>query len=279
VKVISFLNRSCQVLVLALGVVIVFASAAANPSQSNPQNQSQSLQVSSGSRIEPLRPGFRFPYGETLNYSGDWRFFTAGVATLKIDPSGGQNHVSATADSTGVVTMLFRVQDRFNTYFDARSLCSIKVMKHTEEGAHQRENVVNYDYARGKAVLDERNLKDGTQKRVENDIPSCVTDFVSGIFYISSLPLQVGATYTFAINDGGKTVTAQANVEAKEQIKTPAGTFETVRVGPSGDSGALLKNKGRVWIWYSDDGRHLPIQMRAKLLWGTLTIYLTSISK
>jgi hypothetical protein len=66
-------------------------------------------------------------------------------------------------------------------------------------------------------------------------------------------------------------------VEGKEQIKTPAGTFQTVRVGPEGDSG-ILKN-GRIWIWYSDDERHLPIQMRAKLFWGTLTIYLTSISK
>jgi hypothetical protein len=49
-------------------------------------------------------------------------------------------------------------------------------------------------------------------------------------------------------------------------------------VGPEGDSG-ILKNKGRIWIWYSDDERHLPIQMRAQLFWGTLTIYLTSISK
>ena len=102
---------------------------------------------------------------------------------------------------------------------------------------------------------------------------------VSGILYVASLPLQMGATYTFPLNDGGKTVTARAHVEAKEQIKTPAGTFETVRVGPEGDSGALLKGKGRIWIWYSDDERHLPVQMRAKLFWGTLTVYLTGISK
>ena len=134
-------------------------------------------------------------------------------------------------------------------------------------------------YAHGKAVLDERNLKDGQTKKVENNIPGCVTDLLSGVLYVASLPLQVGATYTFPVNDGGKTVTVQAHVEGKEEIKTPAGTFKTLRVGPEGDSGALLKNKGRIWIWYTDDERHLPVQMRAKLFWGTATIYLASISK
>ena len=236
-------------------------------------------QVSSASRIQPLRAGFQFPYGTTLHYEGEWRFIPAGVATLRIEQSGGQNHIAATADSSGVVAVLYRVQDRLNTYFDARKLCSAKVVKHTEEGLRARETVVTYDYGRGKAVLEERNLKDNQQKKTEHDIPGCVTDLLSGILYVSSLPLRPGDTYTFPVNDGGTTVTAQAHVEAREEVKTPAGTFQTVRVGPEGDSGALLKNKGRIWIWYSDDERHLPVQMRAKLAWGTVNIYLASISK
>jgi hypothetical protein len=49
-------------------------------------------------------------------------------------------------------------------------------------------------------------------------------------------------------------------------------------VGSEGNS-AVLKNRGRMWIWYTDDDRHLAVQMRAKLFWGTLTIYLTGINK
>jgi hypothetical protein len=235
--------------------------------------------IGAASHIQPLRSGFQFPYGQTLHYEGEWRFWTAGVATIRIEQNGSQNHILGTADSTGVVALLYRVQDRFNAYLDAKSLCSNKLIKQTAEGSRRRDTTITYDYARGKAVLEERDLKDNTQKRVENDIPSCVTDVLSGILYVSNLPLQVGSTYTFPLNDGSKTVTVQAHVEGKEQIKTPAGTFQTVRVGPEGDSGALLKNKGRIWIWYSDDARHLPVQMRAKLFWGTVTIYLTSITK
>ena len=234
--------------------------------------------IGSASHIQPLRPGFQFPYGETLHYEGEWRFFTAGVATVKMERVGSQNHINFTADSTGVVALLYRVADRFDSYFDAKSLCSQRLVKHTEEGSHRRDTVITYEYNRGKSVLEEKNLKTNQQKRVENDIPGCVTDVLSGMAYVASLPLTVGATYVFPLNDGNATVNVQANVEGKEQIKTPAGTFQTVRLGSEGNAG-VLKNRGRMWIWYTDDDRHLPVQMRAKLFWGTLTIYLTSISK
>ncbi len=243
-----------------------------------PTTLSGENKIGSASHIQPLRPSFQFPYGQTLHYTGEWRFWTAGVATLRIERSGSQDHVEATADSSGVVALLYRVQDRFNSYLDAKSLCSSKLIKHTEEGSHLRDTVITYDYSRGKAVLEEHNLKDNTQKRTENDIPNCVTDVVSGLLYVGSLPLQMGTTYTFPLNDGGKTATVQAHVEGKEQVKTPAGTFQTIRVGPEGDSG-ILRTKGRFWIWYTDDERHLPVQMRAKLFFGTLTVYLTSITK
>ena len=279
---VNLITRSSAVLAILLAVAVSLGlSGPAIPGAQAPHAGSQPPQetkIGASAHIEPLRPGHEFPYGQTLHYEGEWRFWTAGVATVRIERAGSQEHVAANADSSGVVALLYRVQDRFNSYFDAKSLCSYKLLKHTEEGSHRRETAISYDYARGKAILEERNLKDNQQKKTENDIPGCVTDVLSGIFYVGSLPLQQGANYTFPLNDGGKTVTVQAHVEGKEQIKTPAGTFQTVRVGPEGDSG-ILKNRGRIWIWYSDDTRHLPVQMRAKLFWGTLTIYLTSIGK
>jgi hypothetical protein len=277
---VNLTNHSGPALTILLAVAVFLPlSVPAVPGAQTPHAGAPApaeTKIASDARIAPVRPGYEFPHGQTLHYEAEWRFLPAGVATVRIDRAGAQEHVSATADSTGVVALLYRVQDQFNSYFDARSLCSSRLVKHTEEGSHRRDTVITYDYARGKAVLEERNLKDDQQKKIENDIPGCVTDVLSGIFYVASLPLQPGANYRFPINNGSKTVTAQAHVEGKEQIKTPAGTFQTVRVGPEGDSGIL---SGRIWIWFTDDAQHLPVQMRAKLSWGTLNIYLTSISK
>jgi hypothetical protein len=228
-------------------------------------------------RIQSLRTGIEFPR-ETLHYEAEYRFVTAGLATLRVEREGTLEHVTGAADSTGVVALLFRVHDRFNSYFDGHNLCSQKLIKHTEEGSHWRDTSITFDYKIRKAVLEEKNLKNGQSKRTENDIPGCVTDVMSGILYVSSLPLQNDAVYSIPLNDGGKTVTIRAHVEGKEQIKTPVGTFQTIRVGPEGDYSAL-KNRGRVQIWYSDDARHLPVQIQARMFWGTLTVYLAAIEK
>ena len=62
-------------------------------------------------------------------------------------------------------------------------------------------------------------------------------------------------------------------IEGREVIKTTLGTFKTIRVQPTADAG-VVKNRGNIWIWYTDDDRHLPVQMRAKLFWGTITFRL-----
>ena len=191
---VNLTKRSSAALTILLAVAASLGlSAPAVPGAQVPHAGAQAppeTKIGASAHIEPLRPGYEFAHGQTLHYEGEWRFLPAGVATLRIERAGPQEHVTATADSIGVVALLYRVQDQFNSYLDAKSLCSYKLLKHTEEGLHRRDTAISYDYARGKAILEERNLKDNQQKKTENDIPSCVTDVLSGIFYVGSLPLQ-----------------------------------------------------------------------------------------
>jgi hypothetical protein len=85
-----------------------------------------------------------------------------------------------------------------------------------------------------------------------------------------------GAGCGFPLADSMRTVTVTMKVEAKEEIKTPAGTFQTVRVQPTAEEG-IVKNRGNIWIWYTDDARHMPVQIRARLFWGTITFHLQSV--
>jgi len=105
-----------------------------------------------------------------------------------------------------------------------------------------------------------------------------VTDVMSGFYYVGSLPLTQGANYVFPLNDGGPTGEITATVEGREQIKTPAGAFETVRVRAIATEGPL-KNKGRVWVWYSDNGQRFPVQLKAKVKWGTLNVRLARVQR
>jgi len=196
---------------------------------------------------------------------------------MKMEPSGKQQKVTASADSAGMVNMLYSIHDRFEAQFDPRTFCSQKVVKHTEEGSHRRDTEILFDYQNRKAVLNEKNVKTGETKQLQNDIPSCVTDVVTGFYYLAAQPLQPGDIYLFPINDGGKTTDVIARVETREQVKVPAGTFQTIRVTAEPESGAL-KGKAKVTVWF-EDKEHTTVQMRSKLGWGTLLFRLQQIEK
>jgi len=226
--------------------------------------------------IQPPPSAYRFPDGEVLHFQAEWRIWKAGDASMKIESSGDNQHVTASADASGIIGLLYHVLDRFDSTFDRRTFCSERIFKHVEEGLHKRETTIRFDQAGRKAVLDERSLRTNATKHEERETPGCVTDVLSGIYYMRSLPLLVGRTYYFPVNDGNNTVTVKATVEGRDVVSTDAGSFRTVRVQPSSDSG-VLKARGKMWIWYTDDANHFPVQMRARLFWGTLMLKLIRV--
>ncbi len=226
--------------------------------------------------LQPPSPGFNYPPHQTLTFSVDWRVFTAGTAVFHLDQADGALKISATADSVGAVNMLFPVVDRFQSGFDLKTGCSTGFDKQIQEGRRKIASDLTFDYAHGKQVQDERNLVKGTATRKEANIPACVTDALGAIFYTQSQPLNVGQTVYFPLADSMRTVTVGMKVEDREEIKTPAGTFQTIKVQATADEG-VVKNRGSIWIWYTDDPRHIPVQMQARLFWGTITFHLQSI--
>jgi Protein of unknown function (DUF3108) len=266
--------RSHRLGIIAFTLIMLLAAvtlaAQHNDSRATPPTPASSATV----QIQPPPANYVFPYNETYIYSADWRIWTGGTVALTMIPGT----VSATANSTGFVSMLYPVHDQFQSTFDPKTFCSQTIRKHTEEGFHARDTMITFDYAQHKSILEETNLKKKENKRIENEIPGCVTDVLTGIYYAGSLPLKDDGVYRFPINDGNKTVEVELKVEARETVKVPAGTFKTVRVSPISTARGM-NSRGKLWIWYSDDSRRIPVQMRGRFLWGTITFQLQRIER
>ncbi|HYX69866.1 MAG TPA: DUF3108 domain-containing protein, partial [Terriglobales bacterium] len=58
-------------------------------------------------------------------------------------------------------------------------------------------------------------------------------------------------------------------------------TFKAVRVQLTSTTPPTTpqKERGKVWIWYSDDAARIPVQMRARMFWGTITLRLQRIER
>jgi hypothetical protein len=231
-----------------------------------------------GQQVPPLSPpsaGFVFPQKQTLTYAVDWRVFPAGTAVVHFEDAGDRERISASADTTGAINLIFHVSDRFQSTFDRAKGCSYEFDKQTVEGRRQINSTLRIDYGQSKSILDEKNVVKGQSKHVEVPVSGCLTDLLSGIFYASSQPMEIGKSFVLPVVDALHTVLVTMKVEGREEVKTPLGSFKTVRVQPTAAAG-VVKNRGNIWIWYTDDERHLPVQMRARLFWGTITFRLTA---
>jgi hypothetical protein len=227
-------------------------------------------------QLPPPRAGYSFPQVQTLTYEVDWRVFTAGNAVIHFEAMGDREKLSANADTLGAINMLFHASDQFQSIFDRSKGCTYQFDKQTVEGRRKVNSTLKMDYAQSKSILDEKNLVTGQSKHVESPIPNCMTDLLTGVFYASSQPMEVGHDFAMPVVDAMHNVRVTMKIEGREVVKTPLGTFKTIRVQPTADAG-VVKNRGNIWIWYTDDARHLPVQVRAHLFWGTITMRLTRV--
>ena len=226
-----------------------------------------------------------FPSGEALRYRISWRLSPAGEGRIQVEhhsPADGLPYWEATvkAASNGFVSKLFPVNDTLISRFDHGAMCSQFLRKTLHEGPRHRSIRIDFQKERQMAVLEETDPNHGRLVRqAENSIPKCAYDLVSALFYVRSLPLEVGRTFQVPVNDGSKTLPIQVEVQAEEEVRTGAGDFTALRVEPTIVGGYLFQGRGRLHIWFSDDPQRLPIQIRARLWVGTITAVLEEIER
>jgi len=223
-----------------------------------------------------------FPPGETLSYDVDWSIFTAGrvVATL-VNPGEGAmpSHITTTASSQGFASLLFRVQDTFDSFFNPQTLCSNRITKTISENSRHRQIDVVFNEEQGLALRDERDLNspNAPPKRVENKIPACVEDIVSAFYVLRRHDLHVGENIHMTLNDGGESHDVTVEVQARELIQTALGNRMAFRLEPK-IFGNFYKKKGSLLVWISDDNQRLPLRLRMKISVGAFTGNLKAVT-
>jgi hypothetical protein len=224
--------------------------------------------------------GLPFSTGERLLYEVRWRGLPAGHAEIVVDVDGTAGHwtVNANAKSVGYVSNIYPVDDEYESQFETPGFCSSGIHKHIQEAERRREVKLEFDSEDRVARLEDRDLLNGAPPRVQQvEIPSCVQDILSAMYYARSLPMTVGQSFEFPLNDGAKTIQIRADVQAEEEVATEAGVFQTVRVEPDVFSGRLFSGQGRLFLWFSKDERRIPVQLRAQIGVGTINATLAEI--
>jgi hypothetical protein len=216
--------------------------------------------------------------GETLYYTADWRFIRAGDIEVHNGP-GHQTRLKLV--SSGLVSHLFKVEDDYLIKRDEQG-CNENLSFQVHEGRRNRDIHATFDKHTRKATYVEKDLTSNTVlTQKESDIPGCVMDLTGALHQLRDTHPAPGAKWEIAISDGKKTSTIHVESQAREQVRTPMGQFPAIRYEAFVFGGAFYGRKGRLFVWVTDDDRHLPIQMRIQLPFyvGTIDIQLEKVEQ
>ena len=213
-----------------------------------------------------------FVIGEQLVYDVDFRIFSAGKTTLKIQPDSINGievyKITAITKTNSFLDRFYKVRDRVDAWVDTDKFNLLKVKKKI------REKKYKSDFT---AII---NINDSTaiSKNKITKLPGNVLDPYTAIYYFRTLVLELGKKYQFYSYDNGKVKEIIIHLTNLEKISVPAGKFECFVISPSSINGKkLLKNNGEMKIWLSNDNRRLPVKIEQKTNIGIMVLNLRDI--
>ena len=212
-------------------------------------------------------PALPFRSGEYHEY--DVKFGVIGVGSGSLSVSGpetlrGREVMRLRYEVTGGIPF-FRVHDVMESWFDVKNMLSLRFTQELNEGSRHYSRL--FDFYPDESIVLER----GKPRAASVAQP---LDDASFIFFVRTLALNVGQTLTFNryFRPSANPVTIQ--VLRKEFVTVPAGTFHAVVVKPIIRTAGIFSEGGQAELWFSDDSIHTLIQMKAKLSFGSINLYL-----
>jgi hypothetical protein len=180
------------------------------------------------------------------------------------------------AKSSGTLVKLagMKVDDRFEFITDLETLCTLSVSKRIFEGKRRRSIDVEYLPESRQLHMREVDLAVNPAKvkrdAVKDDVPPCVRDLFSALYFVRRLEFYPGASHKSLVGDDDKFKEVLSKVEKSESVETPSGRYNTWRVNTIALVGGLFKEGGQFRMWLTADERKLPVQFEAKVKIGTV---------
>ncbi len=214
--------------------------------------------------------GFRVP--ERLVYDLTWAGIKTGTATLEVSSENDKTRIVSTARSASWVSVFYTVDDRIETDLSLpRARAAIGTPRsykvRIREGRHRRNKEVVFDGINHRASFTDHLT--GEKKDIE--IRDNTFDPLSSFYYIRTLKTEVGKSVYVEVLDSKKLWNVEVKVIRKERVSTKLGNFDTIVIKPLLRSEGIFNKRGDMYIWLTDDEKHVPVRMQTKVAVGNVT--------
>ena len=257
-----------------LGVVAVVSAASPMLATQQPQISGEPVQVPPASSAQRA---MRVPFGagERLNF--DVRLGTLKVGSSAMEVRGVESVRGR--DTWHTVfwvkggTFFYRVNDIYESWIDTENFYSLRFFKMLEEGTSDREQKYEIYPDRGHYVNERNGKPTRTLPTVKQPL-----DEGSFLYFVRTIPLTVGQTYDFSRYFIPDRNPVTIRVLRRERVTVPAGTFNAIVVQPVIKTKGIFSKDGHAEVWISDDSARMVVQIKSKLAFGSLNLFLRSYS-
>lgn len=210
--------------------------------------------------------------GEQLNYKLEYLNLSAASLNFQIPDTARIDHITVNhlivkATSSRSAGMLFKLDNRYETYFDRTTFLPQKIYKSIRQKNIMHDLTIMFDHRQHQASRGDS---------IFWSIPADCYDYFSMLYYLRAQPLLPGDTLRFHLDSEYRVSKVEAVVlSEKKQIDVPAGKFDAIQLQVKF---AALKNLSRPWktdlltnrlaapgseltIYFSDDHVRLPLKI------------------
>ncbi|HEY5088064.1 MAG TPA: DUF3108 domain-containing protein [Gemmatimonadaceae bacterium] len=213
-----------------------------------------------------------FHVGESAQYDVRFGALRVGSASTLVQDIEDVRGISAwhTVFRLKGGTFFFHVDDVFESWIDRNTFSSLRFYQTQQEGSNDREKRYEIYPDRGTYTeMDKKPPRDHTG--VKDPL-----DDGSFLFFVRTLDLEVGNTYESERYFRPERNPIRVRVLRRETIEVPAGKFACIVVQPVIKTTGIFSENGDAEVWLSDDSRHVLVQLKSKLSFGSINLYLRS---
>ena len=220
-----------------------------------------------------------YPVGERMEYSVTWEGIRLGSGSLSVEAI---DSIQNRAVYRVVLEMeggppFYRVEDRIVSWIQPDPYRSLQFAQNQKEGNYRRNRKIVLDA--DAQTYTRFDLKDGEYVQDSNEadipIPPDALDEISYLYMVRLLPLEVGQRYEFDryFKEDGNPATVE--VLRREEIRVPAGRFNTIVLRPEVATDGMFGEGGEAEVYLTDDEFRIPVRLKTSLIVGSGNMFLT----
>ncbi len=216
---------------------------------------------------------YPFGVGERFVYNARLGFITLGQGAVEVlrreEYRGHDSFVFRFRLAAG--NRFYRLDDQLESWTGVNDMISRRLRKTLDENGKVR--------VRDELIYpDSGFLREVGKSRTEPTVEEPLDD-AAFIYWVRMLPLEVGRTYRFERYYKARRNPIVVEVLGREEQELPGGQkVQCIVLHPVIGSGNLMRAKNDARIWLTDDDRRIPVRIRTKQPFGTISLELREMT-